>query len=258
MNFGLANFNANASTFAFANEQVGLQQVAFIDVGLFEEDLTLYGVIGNGVALALAQCEEVEGCAPDVSEAELDELIEGLKVRIQELERRLEDGDGDRARIEELLEGYRQELENFEGYKKDLEEYYSSDFDEDDDDFGEEDELQTKAGQIQRLSEILEVAQRRIEWLESLKGDADARAKLSEGTGIELTIEAIDSIIEATRQEVIIIERQIQNLQDGTEAMSRPVFWAETGDYNGVQHLGYGASLLNIGVESLASHGGMY
>ena len=232
--------------------------MAFIDVGLFEEDLTLYGVIGTGMALALAQCEEVEGCAPDISEAELDELINGLKVRIQELERRLEEGDGDRAKLEELLEGYRQELENYEGYKQELAEYYSDDYDDEEDDFEVEDDLQTKAGQIQRLSEILEVAQRRIEWLESLKGDADARTKLSEATGIELTIEAIDNIIEATRQEIIIIERQIQNLQDGTEAMSRPVFWAETGDYNGVHHLEYGASLLTIGIDSLASNFGRY
>ena len=108
------------------------------------------------------------------------------------------------------------------------------------------------------IGRVLEVAQRRIDWLESLKADPEARAKLSESTGIDLTIEAIDAIIEATRQEVIYIEKQIQLLQDGTQALSKPVFWAETGNFDSIHHVDYGASLLSIGVDSLAHNDKQY
>jgi hypothetical protein len=242
-----------------AGSLIGLEQLAFIDVGLFEEDLSLFGVIGSGVALSLAQCEEVEGCAPDVTEAELDELIVALQARIDELEKRKTEATGaDLAKINELLEGYRKELGNFEGYKQQLLEYYSGG-DDFDDEFDDEDSgAPTIGDQIQSLGRVLEVAQRRIEWLEGLKADPESRAKLSESTGIDLTIEAIDAIIEATRQEVIYIEKQIQLLQDGTQALSKPVFWAESGDYDGIHHVDYGASLLSIGVDSLAHNDKQY
>ena len=58
-----------------ATALIGLETLAFVDVGLFEEELTLYGQIGNGIGLALAQCEEQEGCAPNVTEDELNTLI---------------------------------------------------------------------------------------------------------------------------------------------------------------------------------------
>ena len=243
-----------------AGSLIGLEQLAFIDVGLFEEDLSLFGVIGSGVALSLAQCEEVEGCAPDVTEAELDELIVALHARIDELEKRkAEATGGDLAKIEELLEGYRKELSNFEGYKQQLQEYYSGDDDFEDDEFDDEDSgAPTVGDQIQNLGRVLEVAQRRIDWLEGLKADPEARAKLSESTGIDLTIEAIDTIIEATRQEIIYIEKQIQLLQDGTQALSKPIFWAESGDYDSVHHVDYGVSLLSIGVDSLAHNDKQY
>jgi len=243
-----------------AGSLIGLEQLAFIDVGLFEEDLSLFGVIGSGVALSLAQCEEVEGCAPDVTESELDELIVALHARIDELEKRKAESSGvDLSKIEELLAGYRKELSNFEGYKQQLLEYYSGDAEDDfeDDDFGDE-AAPTIGDQIQSLGQVLEVAQRRIEWLEGLKADPESRATLSESTDIDLTIEAIDAIIEATRQEVLFIEKQIQLLQDGTQALSKPVFWAESGDYNGIHHVDYGTSLLSIGLDSVALNDKMY
>ena len=61
-----------------ATALIGLETLAFVDVGLFEEELTLYGQIGNGIGLALAQCEEQEGCAPNVTEEELNNIISSL------------------------------------------------------------------------------------------------------------------------------------------------------------------------------------
>ena len=42
--------NLDVSQANLAGNLIGLEQLAFIDVGLFEEDLSLFGVIGNGVA----------------------------------------------------------------------------------------------------------------------------------------------------------------------------------------------------------------
>jgi len=210
-----------------ASNLIGLEQVAFIDTGLFEEDLSLFGVIGEGVALSLAQCEEAEGCAPDVTDEEMDALIADLLVRVEELERRLleQASSEGRTEIEEILVGYRNELGNYQAYKAQLQEFYAAEEEEDDgfaDEFGEE--VDTIESQVATLGGILEVTQRRIDWLEGLKGDPDARARLSEATGIDLTIEALDEIIEATRQEIQFFESQIKLLLEGTEANLDPVF----------------------------------
>jgi hypothetical protein len=205
---------------------IGLEQIAFIDTGLFEEDLTLYGTIGQGIALSLAQCEEIEGCAPDVTETELDELIEGLEARIDEMERRLEEDPGrDQEQLERLLAGYEQELENFNNYKTELQQFYEAD-EVFDDEFGED----FATGEIRRLNTILDTVTARIDWLENLKANTDLRAQLSENTGVELTIEAIDEIIRATQQQIRFIERQIQQLLDGTQASLGSGFVAEVGD----------------------------
>ena len=243
---GLNNLTfVQAQTLILGN-LIGLEQIAFIDVGLFEEDLTLYGTIGQGIALSLAQCEEIEGCAPDVTETELDELIVGLEVRIDELERRLAEGAGrDQEQIEQLLAGYNVELENFNGYKIELEEFYSGQEDFDDgfgDEFGED--LSTV--EISRLNNILSTVQDRITWLEELKANTDLRTQLSESTGLELTIEAIDEIIRATQQQIRFLERQIQQLLDGTQALiDDSVFVAEVGDITRSRFPVYGDTLIS-------------
>ncbi len=118
----------------------GLQNVQFIDVGLFEEDLSLFGVIGNGIALSLDQCEEAEGCAPNVSAEEIDALIAQIEGRISEIERRLAAGAIDADEGQRLLAGFRQELANCQMYKQQL-----ADFEESEqgfgDDFGELDDF---------------------------------------------------------------------------------------------------------------------
>ncbi len=210
-----------------AGSFLGLEQLSFIDASLFQVDLNLFGSIGGGIALSLAQCEEVEGCAPDVTETELNELIANLQARIQELETRLQEQgpSGDEVEIAGLLAGYQDELDNFQSYREQLEDYYASEaeLDEDlDDDFfaqfadeGGEGDLST---QVQQLRDVLAVNQQRIEWLDDLKADPGARAGLSEKTGIDLTIESLDAIIDATRQAADFIDRQIKLLLQGTEA----------------------------------------
>ena len=117
-----------------------------------------------------------------------------------------------------------------------------SDFDEDD--FGGEPD----ADAIQKLARTLEIINARIQWLESLKGDPEERARLSESTGIELTQEVLEDIIDGAKSEAKYIEKQIKLLQEGTEAkiQSAPLFIAEAGDHSLTQVVNYGPSLLNL------------
>ncbi|MGE0483439.1 MAG: beta strand repeat-containing protein [Gammaproteobacteria bacterium] len=116
-----------------------LQAVSFVDSSLFEEDLSLFGQIGNGIALSLDQCEDAEGCAPSVTEEELVALIEALNERISRLEALIEAGQIDREEGERLLAGYRQQLQNFLDYQEQLVAYNKAkEADEFGDDFGDE------------------------------------------------------------------------------------------------------------------------
>ena len=101
---------------------------------------SLFGVIGNGIAMSLDQCEEAEGCAPNVSEEELAALIAQIEGRIAEIERRIASGSIDSEEGQRLLAGFRQELANFETYKQQLAEYNEAQ-DDFGDDFGELDEF---------------------------------------------------------------------------------------------------------------------
>ena len=123
-----------------ASALTGLQNVQFIDVGLSEEELSLFGVIGNGIALSLDQCEEAEGCAPNVSEEEIEALIAQIEGRIAGIERRLASGEIDSAEGQQLLAGFQQELKNYQTYQEQLAEFNESQ-QEFGDDFGELDDF---------------------------------------------------------------------------------------------------------------------
>ena len=69
-----------------------------------------------------------------------------------------------------------------------------------------------------RLAKVLETIKARIEWLESLKANTEERVRLSEITGIELTQETLDEIIESAEKEAAYIENQIRLQIEGNEA----------------------------------------
>jgi len=122
-----------------ASALTGLETVT-LDSGLFEEDLSVFGVIGNGIAMSLDQCEEIEGCAPNITQEELDGFIVQLEGRIEEIGRRLASGAIDSEDGQRLLAGFRHELANFNTYKRQLQAFAEA---EDDfgDDFGELDDF---------------------------------------------------------------------------------------------------------------------
>jgi filamentous hemagglutinin family protein len=84
-----------------------------VDEGVFEEGVTLYGVIGTGIALSLDQCEDLEGCAPRIGEEELNARIAELDAAIEAA------GGGDASALAELEReraewaAYREELRAF-------------------------------------------------------------------------------------------------------------------------------------------------
>ena len=224
-----------AQTFALAlvtqtsliAELIGLKTVASIDIGLFEEDLTLYGQIGTGIALALAQCEEQEGCAPNVTEEELDILISGLEEKVAQLEGLLDEelDDDERPRIEQLLLDYNMLLRDFRQYRESLREFFAVE------DEVEEEEIQSleeelapvpvQPGAVKKLTGILENIKSRLEWLEGLKSDPEALERLGERSNIDLTPEVLDAIIESTRSEAQFIEDSIRRFIEGVPGAGR-------------------------------------
>jgi len=246
-----------------------LEQLGYIDTGLFEQDLDLFGVIGTGIALALAQCEEVEGCAPNVTEEELVAIIAQIQQAIAQLKRLQEEGVeetfseqfviGD-EKVQKLIELYEAALQQFTTYLDELQQYLTGGQEEEQavpDEFGGE--APSLATRIESLAKVLEGIKARITWLESLKGDPESRAKLTEKTGIELTQEALDALIEGAKAEAQSIEQQIKLLQEGTEASVHDgsLFVAEAGDYSRIYNVNYGPSLLNL-AESVAMESRLY
>ncbi|MDD9824331.1 MAG: hypothetical protein OXU43_04065, partial [Gammaproteobacteria bacterium] len=113
----LVTFNNPASNLTQTEE------ITSIDLALLEEELALFSAIGQGLALSLSQCEELEGCAPDVDEVQLDGIIEDLEARVQELQDYLDTATAtERARekAEQLLEEYQEELEDFLNYRREF------------------------------------------------------------------------------------------------------------------------------------------
>ncbi len=238
----------------------GLEALAFIDVGLFDRELTLFSSIGTGIALPLAQCEEQEGCAPSVSEDELDELIENLEARLLELEKRLVD-EGikpeEQADIETLIEGFNEELQKFRVYRKELKDFFAAEeeaFEDDEELIGDGEALpgiESDADKLTRLTNILKIVRARIAWLENLKEESEERTRLGRKVGVELNLEALDAIIEGAGAEAVFIENRIRLLIERIEAMltPAPMFRAEARDYNSVKVVHY----TNDGLSSLDS-----
>ena len=54
----------------------------YLDLGLFVEELSLYGLEGAGLALFYSQCEEVESCAPEITLEKLEKLIALLEEQL--------------------------------------------------------------------------------------------------------------------------------------------------------------------------------
>ena len=223
---------------------VAVATLAFVDIGLFDQELTLFGAIGTGIALALAQCEEQDGCAPNITLEELDTLLEQLEARITELQRRLAEAAAlDRAAIETQLSKYRIERQNFQSYRADLQKYILVEEEGfSDEGFDELPGAEADTDEIVRLSRVLESVRARVKWLESLRDNPAERARLGQATGTALTPEQLENIIEGARAQADFIENQLRLLLEGTAAglPQAPGFRAEARGYESVDVAQYG------------------
>ena len=266
---GLSNAKFVQGQILVLGNLIGLEQIAFLDVGLFEQDLSLFGVIGQGVALALAQCEELEGCAPNVTDAELKELIVQLDARVKEIRRRLGKApEKAKPRLQKLLDGYQDQLDSFKQYKVELEAYTTGGGELGPGDQGDaftakssarkfapED---TVASEIRRLSSIIDMARKRIEWLQGLKKDRAALIKLLKSAGLKIKRESLDRIIDATQQEILNLQQQIQSLLSGDQAQVGGPFFAEAAGYANRPLTGYGDPLYLIDNKTYLARGGWF
>ncbi len=238
---------------------VAIETLAFVDLSLFGEELTLFGAIGTGIALALSQCEEQYGCAPNVTLEELDTLIEQLEARLAELERRRAEADSaDLSAIDQQLIEYRRELQNFEDYREELKKYILAEEEDFGDGLGALPGAAGDSDEVARLTRVLQSVLARVRWLEGLKTNPTERQRLGRSTGVELTLERLNAIIEAARAQAGFIESRIRLLLEGAEAMlpMKPDFKAEAGDYEGIDVVQYGDPSFGIG--ALTVERGLY
>ncbi|WP_167856075.1 filamentous hemagglutinin N-terminal domain-containing protein [Natronospirillum operosum] len=193
---------------------LGVQAVEVIDLALFEEDLTLFGQLGEGVALAFAQCEEVEGCTPDVTDEELVASIDELQERIDQLEQELVvTSDPDRRQqLETLLADFRSQQAEFMAYREDLQAFTG--FEELlDEEFDTIEEIDMEA--VERELEAIETIYTRVRFLENLQYNSERRAQFSESTGLDLSEDRLNAIIESTLESAARAEARLERLLDG-------------------------------------------
>ncbi|MCZ6772158.1 MAG: hypothetical protein O7G83_09270, partial [Proteobacteria bacterium] len=97
-----------------------LQAVSFLDASAFELEISLFGIIGEGIAQSLDQCEDAEGCAPTVTLDELDQFIVEIKRRIEFLDQEVAANAIDPTQGQDLKNRLQAELDNFEQYRVQL------------------------------------------------------------------------------------------------------------------------------------------
>ncbi|MBE0506138.1 MAG: hypothetical protein IBX50_05380, partial [Marinospirillum sp.] len=215
-NLGLNLVSVSVSFANPAASIMGVRAIEVIDLALFEEDLTLFGRLGEGVALAFAQCEEVEGCTPDVTVEELTASINELELRIQQLEAELKSTtDPERRKeLEQMLAEYRAQQEEFMAYRTDLQDFtgFEQQFE---DEFGAigEDDIDMEA--LEREVAMIETIYTRVRFLESLQFNRERREVFAERTGLDLSDERLSQIIESTLKAASRSEARIEKMLDG-------------------------------------------
>ena len=169
-----------------------LQAISFLDASAFESELSLFGIIGEGIAQSLDQCEDAEGCAPSVTEEELAGFIDVLSDRISRLEGMLSSGDIDAEDGRRLLAQYRQELQAFMDYQTQLREYLArQEADEFGDDFGDE------FDDVFEAEEVLEPAVEEIVEEEPVEFEEAAEETFDEVIEDEIPADTFEDIEEA-------------------------------------------------------------
>ena len=172
-----------------------LQAVSFLDASAFEEELSLFGIIGEGIAQSLDQCEDAEGCAPSVTEEELEGFINELSERVSRIEGMMSTGEIDPGEGQPLLAGYREELQAFMDYRTELQAYLArQEADEFGDDFGDEFDDVFEAEEVLEPDQAPIVEETPVEFEEDLE---ETFEDIEEPVEDEIPVDIFEDIEEA-------------------------------------------------------------
>jgi hypothetical protein len=204
-----------------AAQIVGLQDVTTFDLSLFEEDLTLFGQVGDGIALTLAQCEQLNGCAPNVTVEELEASLAAIDERIGLLERRLDqttDAD-ERERTRDLIARYREQRREVQDQRQRLESFLEGPGSEEGvaETFDEEMPEPVDPETLDAMISMVENMYTRASFLESLVANPDKREELAESAGIAMSEERLKTIIDQTLKAIDYVEGVIERLSQGDD-----------------------------------------
>jgi hypothetical protein len=201
---------------SFANPAaaiLGVRAIEVIDLAVFEEDLTLFGRVGEGVALAFAQCEEVEGCTPNVTLEELDTALGQIQLNIRQLEAELEQvKDPERRKqVEALLGEYRGRQKEFTAYRTDLADFtgFEAQFE---DEFGKAGAAEIDMEAMEREVKVVETIYTRVRFLENLRFNQERRKLFAERTGLDLSDQRLSEIIDSTLKSATRAEARIERM----------------------------------------------
>jgi hypothetical protein len=106
-------------------------EVDSADLNLLQDETVLFKSIGMGIALSIAQCEGVDICSLTVEEKEIEELINVLDERIDNLVLKQEEAE-DPVEFDKVLTAYVSERENYTAHLEKLKNITSSLDDESD------------------------------------------------------------------------------------------------------------------------------
>lgn len=81
------------------------------DISVLAAEADVFNTIKKGVTLSLAMCEGVKNCSPTVTSAELEQILNTLKTRIDNVTQRYEQS-GDKS-LEEILVAYADARESY-------------------------------------------------------------------------------------------------------------------------------------------------
>ncbi|MDF3821395.1 hypothetical protein P3G55_15940 [Leptospira sp. 96542] len=204
---------------SFANPaaaMLGVRAIEVIDLAVFEEDLTLFGRVGEGVALAFAQCEEVEGCTPNVTLEELDSALSQIQLNIQQLEAELmQTKDPERRKqVEALLGEYRGRQKEYAAYRTDLADFtgFEAQFE---DEFGKAGATEIDMEAMEREVKVVETIYTRVRFLENLRFNQERRKLFAERTGLDLSDQRLTEIIDSTLKSATRAEARIERMLQG-------------------------------------------
>jgi len=181
--------------------------------------LTLFGRVGRGVALSLAQCEQVDGCAPSVTLDEIEASMAAVDERIKLLEQRLEQASaaGKRERVERLIERYRAQREQLVAQREELENFLEGGGSKEGvaEQFEEQMPEPVDQKTLDTLINMVENMYTRVSFLESLLTSPERRQELAKRLDMELSQERLKRIIDDTMSAIDHVESLVERMSKG-------------------------------------------